>query len=235
MDMFKQLLGLDLEEAFEISTDISYRETPVDLPMAVSHGLKCRILKPADLKREKMGLLTGVGLDFAWGADQAIAQIGNGLRTKMYYQTPRVFTVASVGDFTEVITPTVDLRRTTANTAEVVFDASRLAWQHEQQIPAVKRIPGGILRNSLARAVVAARLTHDDRVSRDEHAGEPKVTINFTKLVRGELLHNENPGRCPVDTGRRNPEYLFVPGFGIDEQAVGERRVRGIGTLICDV
>ncbi|MBU8921112.1 MAG: TolC family protein [Bacteroidales bacterium] len=52
MDMFKQLLGLDLEETFEISTDISYRETPVDLPMAVSHGLKHR----AELRQKQIAI-----------------------------------------------------------------------------------------------------------------------------------------------------------------------------------
>jgi uncharacterized membrane protein len=61
-------------------------------------------------------LLTGVGLDFAWATDQAMAQIESGLQTKMYYPAPRVFTVASVGEITDAITPTVDLRRTTAAT-----------------------------------------------------------------------------------------------------------------------
>ena len=52
MDMFKQLLGLDLEDVFEISTDISYRETPVDLQMAVSHGLKHR----AELRQRQIAI-----------------------------------------------------------------------------------------------------------------------------------------------------------------------------------
>ncbi len=59
-------------------------------------------------------LLTRIGLDFAWQADSSQAQIESGLRTRLYYASPRVFTIASVGDPTDVVTTTVDLRHTTA-------------------------------------------------------------------------------------------------------------------------
>ncbi len=59
-------------------------------------------------------LLTDIGLDFAWQADRTLSAIETGLQTKLYYDSPRVFTVASVGDPTVAVTSTVDLRRTTA-------------------------------------------------------------------------------------------------------------------------
>ncbi len=61
-------------------------------------------------------LLTRIGLDFAWQADNYQAQIEAGLHTRLYYDSPRVFTIASVGDPTEAVTTTVDLRHTTAQT-----------------------------------------------------------------------------------------------------------------------
>ncbi|MCB9134944.1 MAG: hypothetical protein H6636_05935 [Anaerolineales bacterium] len=61
-------------------------------------------------------LLTGIGLDYAWDSDQTLAQIEHGLQTKLYYTTPRVFTVASVGNPSDVLTTTVDLRRTSVET-----------------------------------------------------------------------------------------------------------------------
>jgi uncharacterized membrane protein len=63
-------------------------------------------------------MLTGAGLEFAFLADQAAAQIEHGLRVKLFFATPRVFTAASIGDpaglQTEALTTTIDLRRTTS-------------------------------------------------------------------------------------------------------------------------
>ncbi len=64
-------------------------------------------------------LLSGIGLDFGWEADRAKAQIESGLQTKLFYATPRVFTISSVGAPTGVVTETVDLRRTT--TSNIVY------------------------------------------------------------------------------------------------------------------
>ena len=74
------------------------------------------------------GLLTGMGLDFAWAADEAMAQIENGLQTRMFYASPRVFTMASVGELTQAISPTIDLRRTTA--ATIVYPGQATAAAH---------------------------------------------------------------------------------------------------------
>ncbi len=51
-DRFKQLLGIDLDEEIEIEADISYRECPVDLQTAISHGLKHR----AELRQRQIDI-----------------------------------------------------------------------------------------------------------------------------------------------------------------------------------
>jgi uncharacterized membrane protein len=61
-------------------------------------------------------LLTSIGLDFARQADADLNRIEAGLRTRMYYASPRVFTVASIGDPTQAVTTTVDLRHTSVET-----------------------------------------------------------------------------------------------------------------------
>ena len=57
-------------------------------------------------------MLTSIGLDFARQADAALNDIEDGLRTRLYYASPRVFTVSSIGAPNDVVTTTVDLRHT---------------------------------------------------------------------------------------------------------------------------
>ncbi len=52
-DRFKQLLGIDISEEIGIEADISYRECPVDLQVAISHGLKHR----AELRQRRMDII----------------------------------------------------------------------------------------------------------------------------------------------------------------------------------
>lgn len=52
LDRFKQLLGIDLDEEIEIEADISYRNTMVDLQLAISHGLKHR----AELRQRQIAI-----------------------------------------------------------------------------------------------------------------------------------------------------------------------------------
>jgi uncharacterized membrane protein len=56
--------------------------------------------------------LASVGLNFARQADAALNDIEAGLRTRLYYALPRVFTVSAIGTPTAGITRTVDLRHT---------------------------------------------------------------------------------------------------------------------------
>jgi uncharacterized membrane protein len=57
-------------------------------------------------------MLTSIGLNFARRADAALNEIEDGLRTRLYYASPRVFTVSSIGASNDVVTTTVDLRHT---------------------------------------------------------------------------------------------------------------------------
>jgi outer membrane protein TolC len=52
-DRFKQLLGIDISEEIEIEADISYRECPVDLQVAISNGLKHR----AELRQRRIDII----------------------------------------------------------------------------------------------------------------------------------------------------------------------------------
>jgi len=52
-DRFKQLLGIDMSEEIGIEADISYRECPVDLQVAISHGLKHR----AELRQRQIDII----------------------------------------------------------------------------------------------------------------------------------------------------------------------------------
>lgn len=56
--------------------------------------------------------LSSIGLNFARQADAMLAEIEDGLRTRLYYASPRVFTVSSIGSPATTITTTVDLRHT---------------------------------------------------------------------------------------------------------------------------
>ena len=59
-------------------------------------------------------MLASVGLDFARQADDARHRIEQGMLTRMYYDSPRVFTIASVGILSDTVATTIDLRRTTS-------------------------------------------------------------------------------------------------------------------------
>ncbi|MFN8595366.1 MAG: transglutaminase domain-containing protein, partial [Anaerolineae bacterium] len=61
--------------------------------------------------------LSSIGLNFARQADAALTDIETGLRTRLYYALPRVFTVSSIGTPTAGITSTVDLRHTAVEAA----------------------------------------------------------------------------------------------------------------------
>ncbi len=51
-DSFKQLLGLSLFEEIAVDADVSFREIDVDLPMAISHGIKHRM----EIRRREIGI-----------------------------------------------------------------------------------------------------------------------------------------------------------------------------------
>ena len=66
----------------------------------------------ADLVFVSEFALSSIGLNFARKADAALNQIEDGLRTRLYYASPRVFTVSSIGAPNVAVTTTVDLRHT---------------------------------------------------------------------------------------------------------------------------
>ncbi|CAG0927925.1 hypothetical protein TFLX_00702 [Thermoflexales bacterium] len=101
-------------------------------------------------------MLTGIGLDFARQADADLERIEAGLRTRLYYASPRVFTVSSIGDPTEAVTTTVDLRHTSVHT--LVYPGQAVAAGRTAQW--VKGVNESILEGAaLARGEGAPALT----------------------------------------------------------------------------
>nr|MBP7688043.1 hypothetical protein [Thermoflexales bacterium] len=76
-------------------------------------------------------MLTSVGLDFARQADAALTDIEDGLRTRLYYASPRVFTVSSIGSPSGTVTTTVDLRHTSVEA--VVYPGQAAAVEQVAQ------------------------------------------------------------------------------------------------------
>ncbi|MBI5565052.1 MAG: hypothetical protein HY870_09160, partial [Chloroflexi bacterium] len=75
--------------------------------------------------------LTSVGLNFARQADAALTDIEAGLRTRLYYASPRVFTVSSIGSPNDIVTTTVDLRHTSVEA--VVYPGQATAAEQVAQ------------------------------------------------------------------------------------------------------
>lgn len=75
--------------------------------------------------------LSSIGLNFARQADAALSEIEHGLRTRLYYATPRVFTVSSIGTPAAGITSTVDLRHTAVKA--VVYPGQAAAAEQTAQ------------------------------------------------------------------------------------------------------
>ncbi len=101
-------------------------------PTAILTGadLGAYLAARSDLVFASEFMLTSLGLDFARQADAALTRIEDGLRTRLYYSSPRVFTVAQIGDPTKAVTTTVDLRHTSVQTLVYpgqAFEAGRVA------------------------------------------------------------------------------------------------------------
>ncbi len=100
--------------------------------------------------------LSSIGLNFARQADAALNEIEQGLRTRLYYATPRVFTVSSIGTPTTGITSTVDLRHTAVEA--VVYPGQ--AQAAEQVAQWIKGLNESILEGeALAQGQATAPLT----------------------------------------------------------------------------
>ena len=75
--------------------------------------------------------LSSIGLNFARKADAALNQIEDGLRMRLYYASPRVFTVSSIGAPNTAVTTTVDLRHTAVEA--VVYPGQAAAAEQTAQ------------------------------------------------------------------------------------------------------
>jgi hypothetical protein len=110
----------------------------------------------ADLVFVSEFALTSIGLNFARQADAALNDIEDGLRTRLYYASPRVFTVSSIGTPNDIVTTTVDLRHTSVEA--VVYPGQASAA--EQTAQWIKGLNESILEgDALAQGQGTAPLT----------------------------------------------------------------------------
>ncbi len=111
-------------------------------------------------------MLTSVGLDFAHHADTDLKRIETGLRTRLYYTSPRVFTAASIGDPIVGITTTVDLRHTSVEAVVYPGQASA-AKQAAQWIKGVDEsiLEGQALDNGLSTPPITTMRVFDEMIA----------------------------------------------------------------------
>ena len=161
------------------------------------------------------------GLDFALQADTALATIESGLRTQMFYSSPRLFAIGTTLVATDTFEANVDLRTTRA-TAVVAPGQSLRAAPTAQWLKGVveSQLEGAILEQVYGLpAVTAARVLRDGKRryrSGVYRAGRDLFARHLALFARGPSPH------APGPAGRQRPPGSAGAG------AVGRRSGAGL-------
>ncbi len=158
-------------------------------------------------------LLTDVGLDFAWEADQTLGSIESGMQTRLFYDSPRVFTVSSVGDPLVTVTTTVDLRRTTAQA--IVYpgqaETAALSAQWGKGL-AESYLEGQVLEAVLGEPALTTWRVFDEMLSQ----GIPPVLLSPADLDQLEIYPFSSLAQAHVATALAAGKSVLIPAEPVD-------------------
>ena len=184
---------------------------PAATPTAVQSDLFTSARAQVIFSNER--LLTDIGLNYAYSSDQVLAEIETGLQTKLYYDTPRVFTVAMVGDPLETITATVDLRRTTVQSVVYPGQAedAKISAQWLKGL-AESYLEGQALETALGEAPVTTWRVFDEM----ELQGISPVLLTPDDLDLLDIYPFSPPAQAHIATALQAGKYVLVPSQPVD-------------------
>jgi len=181
LDQLKKLLGISLFSEISVDEDVSFQFVPVDLDLAIDHGLKYRLelrqrLINMDLARDDI-IRTGANNEFEGSIRLAYGTIGNSEKFGDIYNSPdknQQFTLSFEIPLWDWGAREQDLRASKA-----AFANSQLSYEDEKNnITIAIRQAYRVLENQISQIEIARQNVRNSKLT---------FEINLEKFQNGDL------------------------------------------------